>query len=113
MHSSSKYRLAAALLATAMSGAAAGPAAAAPGFGALDAGSFGRQLESTLGGAYAGFWMDGDTRRVAITSSAEAADARAQGVQPTLVKYNLRQLDGVASRMDAAAASAPATVTSW
>jgi len=114
MHSPSKYRLAAALVTTAaLAGVAATPAAAAPGFGALDAGSFGRQLESTLGGAYAGFWMDGATRRVAITDAAEAADARAQGVQPTLVKYSLRQLNGVASRIDSAAASAPASVASW
>src|SRR4051812_19616584 len=109
-----QWRLAAALLATAVwAGAAARPAAAAPGFGALDAGSFGQQLESTLGGAYAGFWMDGTTRRVAITDAAEAAEAGAQGVQPTLVKYSLRQLDGVATRIDAAAASAPSTVASW
>ena len=109
-----QWRLAAALLATgALAGAAATPATAAPGFGALDAGSFGRQLESTLGGAYAGFWMDGTTRRVAITDAAEAADARAQGVQPTLVKHSLSQLNSVASRIDAAAASAPATVASW
>jgi streptogrisin C len=109
-----KQWLAGAVLATAvLAGPAAARAAAAPGFGALDAGSFGRQLESTLGGAYGGFWMDGATRRVAITDAAEAADARAQGVQPTVVKYSLRQLDGVASRIDAAAASAPATVASW
>jgi len=113
MHSS-KYRLVAALLGTALlAGAGAAQAKAAPGFGALDAASFNRQLESTLGGSYAGFWMDGTTRRVAITDAAEAADARAQGVQPTLVRFSLRQLDGVASRIDAAAAAAPATVASW
>ena len=46
-----QWRLAAALLATTvLAGAAATPATAAPGFGPLDAGSFGRQLESTLRG---------------------------------------------------------------
>jgi streptogrisin C len=107
-------RVATALAAAAvLAGAAAAPAAAAPGFGALDAASFGRQLESTLGNAYAGFWMDGAVRRVGITDAAEAADARAQGLQPTLVRYSLPQLARVASQMDAAAASAPATVASW
>ena len=47
------------------------------------------------------------TRRVAITDAAEVAEARAQGVEPTLVKHNLRQLDGLVSQIDAAAASAP------
>src|SRR4051794_5206220 len=107
-------RLTAALVAAAaLAGTVASSATAAPGFGALDAASFGRQLQSTLGGAYAGFWMDGTTHRVAITDAAEAADARAQGLQPTVVTYSLRQLDGVASQIDAAAASAPATVASW
>src|SRR3954447_14914279 len=108
-----RQRACALIVAAASLGAAATPAAAAPGFGPLDAASFGQQLQSTLGSAYAGFWLDGTTRHVAITDAAEAADARAQGVQPTLVKYTLRQLDGVASRIDAAAASAPATVAAW
>src|SRR4029079_11496944 len=67
-----KRQLAAAVLATAvLAGATATRAAAAPGFGPLDAASCDRQLENTLGGAYAGFWMDGTTRRVAITDTAE------------------------------------------
>src|SRR3954452_9600625 len=108
------WRLTAALVAAAaLAGGVATSATAAPGFGPLDAASFGRQLQSTLGSAYAGFWMDGTTRRVAITDAAEAADARAQGLQPTLVQNSLRQLDGVASQIDASAASAPATVASW
>src|SRR4051794_6745562 len=103
------WRLAAALVAAAArAGGVATSATAAPGFGALDAASFGRQLQSTLGSAYAGFWMDGTTRRVAITDAAEAADARAQGVQPSLVKYSLRQLDGVAAPNDPPAAAPPA-----
>src|SRR3954447_7987959 len=92
-------RAAALVAAAALAGALATAATAAPGFGALDAASFGQQLQSTLGSAYAGFWIDGTTRHAPITDAAQAADARAQGVEPTLVKYSLRQLEGVASQI--------------
>jgi streptogrisin C len=105
--------LAAVLLAVALAVVAAAPAAAAPGFGPFDAAAYDRQLEDTLGDGYGGFWMDGSTRRVAITNAALADDARAQGAQPTVVAHSLPELDGVNSELRRAAGTVPAHVAGW
>jgi streptogrisin C len=101
------------LVAAAFAAVAAAPAAAAPGFGAFDGAAYDRQLESTLGDGYGGFWVDNGTRRVAITDAALADDARAQGAEPQLVENSLSELDGVSSDLDSAADSAPAHVAGW
>ena len=105
--------LAAALLAVALAVVAAAPAAAAPGIGPFDAAAYDRQLEDTLGAGYGGFWMDGDTRRVAITTEKLADDARAQGAQPTVVAHSLEELEDVDSELTRAAKTVPAQVAGW
>lgn len=108
-----RLRLATVLLAVAFAAVAAAPAAAAPGFGPFDGAAYDRQLESTLGAGYGGFWLDGGTRRVAITDAALADDARAQGAEPQLVAHSLRELDGVNSELERAAGTVPAHVAGW
>ena len=101
------------LVAVALAVVAAAPAAAAPGFGPFDAAAYDRQLEATLGDGYGGFWLNGSTRRVAITDAALADDARAQGARPQLVAHSLRELDGVNSEVDRATGTVPAHVAGW
>jgi streptogrisin C len=105
--------LATVLLAVAFAAVAAAPAAAAPGFGRHDAAGYERQLAATLGGGYGGVWVEGNTRRVAITDAALADDARAQGATPKLVAHSLRELEGVSSQLARAAATRPAHVAGW
>jgi streptogrisin C len=108
-----RLSLATVLLAVAFAAVAAAPAAAAPGFGRYDAAAYDRQLEATLGAGYGGMWVDGSTRRVAVTDAALADDARAQGARPQLVAHSLRELEGVSSQLHRAAATRPAHVAGW
>ncbi|MFI6888486.1 S1 family peptidase [Streptosporangium canum] len=72
-------------------------------------------LSGTLGGKYAGAWLNGDATQLLVgTNDATTADAiRAQGAQPVIVSRSLEQLNAVKDRLDQAPAQAKAGASLW
>jgi streptogrisin C len=71
-----------------------------------EAGTRAGSLRNTLGGHFAGAWVQGATSAeltVATTDAADLPAIRAQGAKPTVVKQPLSALDAVKKKLDAAA----------
>jgi len=69
-----------------------------------------RGLEKSLGGSYAGAWVEGaDTLHVAVTDAAEAADVRAAGAVPVTVDNSLKALDAWTADLDEALSASDVT----
>ncbi|RBQ14107.1 S1 family peptidase [Spongiactinospora rosea] len=73
------------------------------------------KLTATLGGSYAGAWLNHDASRllVATTDAAAAPAIEAQGAQPVLAARSLAQLDALKARLDQAPAPAQARASLW
>lgn len=74
-----------------------------------------RRLRGTLGTRFGGAWLTPTADRVvvAITDPAKAADVRAAGATPQVVKRSEAQLTTTKSTLDSKAAAAPASVSGW
>jgi streptogrisin C len=74
-----------------------------------------RSLTTQLGAALAGTWFDAASGRlvVAVTDATMVEKINATGATAKVVSRSAAQLDAVKSRLDAAEASAPASVTGW
>ncbi|GGS42126.1 alpha-lytic protease prodomain-containing protein [Actinokineospora fastidiosa] len=72
-------------------------------------------LKSRLGSAYAGSWLDstGHTLTVAVTDAALADAVRAHGAVPATVRHSASTLESAKTKLDVAAAKAPAKVPGW
>ena len=73
------------------------------------------RLEDSLGSAFGGSWLTGDTGTltVGITNPARAAEVRAAGATPVVVAHSEQSLEAVHATLDRAEATAPASVTGW
>lgn len=74
-----------------------------------------KRLRSEMGTSFGGAWFDAGTSTlvVGVTSDAQAAKVTAAGAEPRQVARSEQQLSGYQARLDAARASAPATVPGW
>lgn len=70
-------------------------------------------LEARLGSAYAGSWLDGTAKHVALTDERRAAEVRAAGAEPVVVAHTLGKLDAIVDEMNAVEATAPPGVAGW
>jgi streptogrisin C len=79
------------------------------------AGARSARLENSLGAAFGGSWLAGDTGTlmVGVTSSARAAAVRAAGATPVVVQRSEGALEAARATLDRAEASAPASVHGW
>lgn len=74
-----------------------------------------RDMQQTLGAAFAGAWFDAGSGGmvVALTDPARADTVRAADATPRLVRRDARTLDAAKAELDHRAASAPDPVTGW
>ena len=74
-----------------------------------------RRLRATLGGRFAGAWLDPSGQRLmaGVIRSEDAALVRAAGAEPVPVQRTVTQLDAAKATLDSAARHAPADVHSW
>ncbi|MFF5205584.1 S1 family peptidase [Streptosporangium sp. NPDC000396] len=72
-------------------------------------------LSRTLGGKYAGAWLNADASQLIVaTSDAATTDAiRAQGAQPVVVSRTLEELTALKERLDQAPEQAKAGASLW
>ncbi|WP_449062080.1 S1 family peptidase [Planomonospora algeriensis] len=72
-------------------------------------------LNSSLGEAYAGSWLNGDASRltVATTDPAQTEAIKAQGARPLVVTRTLAQLNAAKDRLDQAPEEAKAGAALW
>ncbi|GLW28771.1 S1 family peptidase [Actinoplanes regularis] len=69
-------------------------------------------LAASTGDSYAGAWLDGNTLKVAVTDADVAAEVKAAGAVPVLVKRSEAQLDAAKTKLDAKLKSAD-DLTGW
>lgn len=73
-----------------------------------------KKLKMSLGAEFGGAWVTGGSKVVvATTDASSAAEIKAAGARPKVVKYSERRLTGVQAKLNKHARSASKAVTSW